>query len=169
MRYLMLIDIQNGFITPETKHILPDLKELTESFDGMLIATQFINRGEPFSSILGWNELQNKPAIDLIPFVQTRADIVIRKDRYTACTKGLIEFIRQSNISEIYIAGIDTDCCVMKTALDLFEIGIKPIVLSHYCASTAGNNIHLAALDMLKRNIGEAQVVDGKFENIFKA
>lgn len=54
------------------------------------------------------------------------------------------------------MAGIDTDCCVMKTALDLFEIGIKPIVLSHYCASTGGNNIHLAALDMLKRNIGEA-------------
>lgn len=89
MSYLMLIDIQNGFITPETKHILPDLKELTESFDGMLIATQFINRGEPFSSILDWNELQNKPAIDLIPFVQTRADIVIRKDKYTACTKGV--------------------------------------------------------------------------------
>lgn len=77
MSYLMLIDIQNGFITHETKHILPDLKELTESFDGMLIATQFINRGEPFRSILGWNELQNKPAIDLIQFVQTRADIVI--------------------------------------------------------------------------------------------
>lgn len=93
MSYLMLIDIQNGFITPETKHILPDLKELTESFDGMLIATQFINRGEPFSSILGWNELQNKPAIDLIQFVQTRADIVIRKDKYTACTKGLTEYI----------------------------------------------------------------------------
>lgn len=44
--------------------------------------------------------------------------------------------------------------CVLKIAMDFFDIGIEPIVLTDCCASTAGLQAHLAGLAVLSRNLG---------------
>jgi nicotinamidase-related amidase len=44
--------------------------------------------------------------------------------------------------------------CVLKIAMDLFDVGIEPIILTDCCASTAGLQAHLAGLAVLSRNIG---------------
>ncbi|WP_408634333.1 cysteine hydrolase family protein [Mycoplasmopsis fermentans] len=60
---------------------------------------------------------------------------------------------------EIYICGIDTDCCVQATAVNLFEKRIRPIVLSNYCASNGGPESHEAALKTLSRAIGKENII----------
>lgn len=51
--------------------------------------------------------------------------------------------------------------CVLKIAMDVFDIGIEPVVLTDCCASTAGLQAHLAGLAVLSRNIGAQRLVEG--------
>ena len=47
----------------------------------------------------------------------------------------------------------------MNTALDLFEQGIRPIVLTRYCGSSGGSAVERAALLCLEMSLGKRQVV----------
>jgi hypothetical protein len=53
---------------------------------------------------------------------------------------------------------MDTDMCVLKIAMDLFDADVEPVVLVDCCASTAGLQAHLAGLSILSRNIGPFQL-----------
>ena len=59
--------------------------------------------------------------------------------------------------TEIHLCGFDTDACVYKTALDLIEHGIRPIVLKDFCFS-ANKNFHKIGLKLLARNIGKENI-----------
>ena len=64
---------------------------------------------------------------------------------------------RPSSVSAA-IAALVLDMCVLKVAMDCFDLGIEPIVLVDCCASTAGLQAHLAGLAILSRNIGPHQL-----------
>lgn len=82
-------------------------------------------------------------------------------------TDSLVEVSeRLKRLLPLYLVGIDTDCCVLKTATDLFERGIRPIVLEHYCASNGGEDSHKAALRVMERTIGRNQIAYGEVDNI---
>jgi hypothetical protein len=49
---------------------------------------------------------------------------------------------------------------VLKIAMDVFDLGLEPVVLIDCCASTAGLQAHLAGLAVLSRNIGPYQLQD---------
>jgi len=55
--------------------------------------------------------------------------------------------------------GIATDGCVLKTAVDLFEAGIRPVVLTDAVSSHAGDEVHQAGLLLISRFIGGEQLV----------
>lgn len=59
----------------------------------------------------------------------------------------------------VYLCGFDTDCCVLATAIQLFELGICPVVLSYYCHSNGGEAAHVEALTCLNRLIGMQHVI----------
>jgi nicotinamidase-related amidase len=66
--------------------------------------------------------------------------------------------LRDERWPQLTIVGIDTDMCVLKVAMDVFDLGIEPVVLVDCCASTAGLQAHLAGLAILSRNIGPHQL-----------
>ena len=74
-------------------------------------------------------------------------------------TRSFLNELRQSGTTEVSLCGIDTDACVMATALDLFQNGIRPVVLAEACASHAGPDYHEAGLKLLARLIGREQIV----------
>ena len=65
--------------------------------------------------------------------------------------------LREGGITEIHICGIDTEGCVLKTAVDLFDAGVRPVVLVVACASTGGDELHRIGLRTMRRLIGERQ------------
>lgn len=167
MKCLFLIDIQNGFVSDRTKFIIPRIRQLAESFKGdFILATKFINsQNSGFTEIMHWGRLKESPEIDLLPFVKKCADYIIEKNTYTACTDEVLKILSEKNINEVYIAGIDTDCCVLTTAINLFEHNIRPIVLEEYCASNGGENSHNSAITVLKRTIGMQQICFDKLND----
>ena len=75
--------------------------------------------------------------------------------RGVCLTEEFLEFIKNAGIEKLYLAGIDTDCCVMKTAYDCFDKEIPFEVLTDCCASTGGKSVHDAACMLMRRNQGK--------------
>ncbi len=157
---LLIVDVQNGFITDETKHIVPLIEEQQEKYE-LVIATRFINLpGSPCRTLVKWCgctpdtddiELAFNPKIDTV---------VIDKYIYSCVNDSFIRLLRENGIDAVDICGIDTDVCVTKCAVDLFERNITPYVLKDLCATTAKKeSIQETAIEILSRYIGKSQII----------
>ncbi|MCH3978043.1 MAG: cysteine hydrolase [Candidatus Methanomethylophilus sp.] len=162
---LLLIDVQQGFVSERTEHAVPRIRELLDHPFGTVIATKFVNvPGSPYRELMGWTGMGSPPGTDLLDFVEERADYVIEKHIYTAVGDRLLALLKERGAGMVYIAGFDTDCCILKNAEDLFERGIPCRVLMHYTASNGGPASYEAARTVLMRSIGSACIIDGPID-----
>lgn len=170
MKLLFVIDVQNGFVSNRTQDVIPKILTLMDAFqEDLIISTKFINtENSGFTNIMHWDRLKKAPETDLYVGIGVRSSIVIEKTTYSACTPEVCNIIHKYGIKEAYISGIDTDCCVLKTAIDLFEMDVRPIVLTSYCASNGGVESHNAAIKVLERTIGERQLCADTVAQIIK-
>ena len=163
---LLITDVQKGFINKFTEHIPKFVEKLQFEYETVL-ATRFFNKdGSFYHDLIKWHRF-SKDSKDTELAFKIRSDaIVIEKHIYTCINVNFIKLLRSRNISEVHICGIDTDICVTKCAVDLFENNIVPVVLSKYCASTAGLDAHKNALKTLARYIGKSQICSKKHCNV---
>ena len=112
-----------------------------------------------YRKIIHWHRFS--PGSEDVDFAfSVRPDaLVIDKPRYSCVDEFLLATLRRWNVTQADVCGIDTDICVTKTAVDLFEAGIVPRVLSRLSASCRDSELHDAALQILRRYIGAAQVI----------
>ncbi|MBW4678736.1 MAG: cysteine hydrolase [Microcoleus vaginatus WJT46-NPBG5] len=161
---LLIVDVQAGFINDFTHHIPQRIARLIGSSEyAPLIFTRFINDQEgPYCRFLDWHGCADDPEINIVPELQPYAspDLIFSKSGLCGMPDELTSYLRENSIEKIFIAGIDTDMCVLKIAMDVFDIGIEPIVITDCCASTAGLQAHLAGLAVLSRNIGANRLCD---------
>ena len=157
---LLIVDVQKGFINESTLFIPKAVQKLQEDYQQVFI-TKFINIEEsPFRKLMSWHELSiGDPNVELA-FRPVKRAIILEKTAYTCVDKYFLKCLE--NLTTVDICGIDTDACVMKCALDLFENGKTPRVLANYCASSGGTYYHKSALKILERNIGKEQIIYGK-------
>lgn len=157
MRVLAIIDVQIGFVNDATGHIPEIVQRLQESFD-RVFATRFENApGSPFHELLGLERFAPGMPEGELAF-EPRADArLIVKTVYSAASEELKRAGKEAG-GTVHLCGIATDNCVLASAVDLFEAGLRPVVIADACASHAGREYHEAALMILKRLIGEKQV-----------
>lgn len=158
---LLIVDMQYGFINEYTNHLVERVEDLITdvSFD-TIISSKFINTKDgPCVTIANWNDMFDGPETDLIPVVALNSDKVVVKDTYTMITSEVLLYLENNGFQEVYVIGVNTDCCVLKTALDLFDYNIRPIVLEHYCGTTLGRRIHDNTIEILEALIGENNVI----------
>lgn len=157
---LLVVDVQQGFLNDATAHVPARVEALQHDYRHAA-ATRFINpEGSSWRRWLHWDRFA--PGSDDCALAFDAADHVrvFKKAAYSAAMPDLLGYLGSQGVSEIHLCGIDTDICVMKTAADLFEHGaMRPVVLAEACASHAGADHHDAALMILKRLIGEEQVI----------
>lgn len=158
---LLVIDVQNGFINPNSCHIPDRIEQLIEetSYDHRIF-TKFVNHpGSQYERLLRWKRLQSESETAIVDQLAKYSTITIEKRYYTCLTESFRSYVRKHKITTFHIVGIDTDICVLKSAVDLFENEMTPIIFSECCMSHAGDEIHKAALSILPRFIGRDQVV----------
>lgn len=115
--------------------------------------------------ILKWNKLKNEKEQEIVKDIEKYLDFIIEKDGYSGYTNDMINILKSinNNLSDkVYIVGFDTDGCVLATVFDLFEDGIRPIILADYCASTGGDEYNNAGIKVLQRLIGKNNIVLNK-------
>ena len=159
-RQLIIIDAQNGFINDWTAHIPAAVTSLQAEFDRITV-TRFINpEGSLFRRLMGWQRFA-PGSEDIELAFQLRDDAEITdKTSYSCVTLAFLAALQNCAIETVHLCGIATDNCVLKTAVDLFEAGIVPIVHARACASHGGANVHDCGIMLLKRFIGDAQVIE---------
>ena len=156
---LLIVDVQVGFVNDATRHIVPKVEELQRKY-AHVYATRFINaEGSPYRKLLDWHRFYESSGDVPLAFDPADGVTVIDKHVYTCITPAFLQDLRSKGIEEVAICGIDTDACVSACAVDLFENGFRPILLSEACASHAGAEYHEAALRILARLIGKNQII----------
>lgn len=165
---LLLIDMQVGFTQdPVTNQLVHKTKELLDQqlFDAV-IATQFVNaKNSIYEQLMNWTECSTEQEIAIRSELLPYATEVVTKTIYSCISPNFLQRLCQINDGvypkKIFLAGVDTDSCVLKTAVDLFENNIRPIVLTDFCYSSGGQKFHDAGIVCMQRLLGEKQLIDG--------
>ena len=156
---LLIVDVQVGFVNDATRHVVPRVEALQKQY-AHVYATRFINaEGSPYRKLLDWHRFYESSEDVPLAFEPAVGVTIIDKNVYTCVTPEFIEDLHNKGVEEVAICGIDTDACVSACAVDLFENGFRPILISEACASHAGAEYHEAALRILERLIGKSQIV----------
>jgi nicotinamidase-related amidase len=160
---LLVVDVQNGFINSRSEHVVEPIKQLVEKWHaekrGPVIYSRFINLdNSPWEKLMGWHHLKKEPDTSLYPSLPTKDTDIFKKGTYSAWSKEVQQICDGASIQKVVICGIDTDQCVLKTAIDIFEANLIPIVVADLCASSAGKQYHEAGLKIIRRLIGDNQI-----------
>lgn len=164
---LIVVDPQVGFVTEHSAHVLPTLARLLHGFRAVgatTVVTKFVNTpGSPYVRMIGWGRMMpDDPDIELHPAVVEEArgaDLVVRKGGYSALTTPVTELLAARGITDIVVAGLDTESCVLATVLAAFETGLTPWLVTDASASHAGDALHRAGLLVAGRYVGGGQLV----------
>jgi nicotinamidase-related amidase len=163
-KLLLIVDVQNGFINRHTEHIVQPIKQLVEKWQdqksGPVIYSRFINLdNSPWEKLKDWHELKHEPDTTLYPDLPTDNSEIFKKGTYSAWSKEVQQICDGAAIDKVVLCGIDTDQCVLETSIDIFEANLVPVVVADLCASSAGRDFHEAGLKLIRRLIGEKQVI----------
>lgn len=158
---LIVVDAQKFFLTQKTRGIVKQIQEyLNKHWSDYKIVYFTIFKNDPSAPvwrISNWKDCATPPDTDICDEIKpfTNSKNLFYKNFFSAARVTQIkEGLRQNKISEVDLCGFDTDCCVLATAYDLFDQGIKPVVLENLTWSTSREKLHVSALKMLRRNIG---------------
>lgn len=158
---LLVVDVQNGFISNYTARCLPRIYELIHNGEyDTIIATRFFNpKGSLFRKQLNWDLLADPTETALDPEVEAVADHIVDKTGYSG-GEALLDTIRKEQLEEVTVVGIDTDVCVLINAALLFDAGIPVSVDTIACATNGGTKAEQAAVELLRRYVGRDFVED---------
>ncbi len=171
MPLLMVIDVQNGFVLPSSRHVVPVVAGLVDRWlaaDAPVILTRYFNHpGSPFEQLVGWRAMHHAPDTDLVAELAGYAADdrvhVVDKTTYTALTSPVRDLITSWNVTQLYLCGLATDACVFATALSAFDAGLTPWIITDACASNASSRcpekVHDEAVMQLSHLIGANQLI----------
>ena len=156
---LLIIDLQENFINNNTKNVPNSIKKLIDSnIANHIVFTKFINDDSSnFYKVLNYKGCMSEKDRNIV--IDTKDYKIIEKRVYTAYNNELKLYINTNNIKTIYLCGIDTDACVLKTALDLFENNFDVKVIEDCSMSHSGIEYHISAINMLRKLIGNQNVI----------
>lgn len=161
---LVVVDVQNGFIREPSKRVIPIIADLVRRWRGDVIFTRYLNyENSPFERLIKWTQLRESPQIDIVPELAElaeKATAIVDKTVYSlfADDKGRA-LVRDQGWTDIYVCGIATESCVLKTAVDAFELDLTPWLIEDASASHAGEHVHQAGVLVTQRFIGQGQII----------
>lgn len=184
-RPLLVIDVQRGNISEYNRFIPTGIASIIKAeLFNPVIFTRYINTPDSPERLFlestnmsdfGTAGIDSKvaevmgaksPGLDVygvteLPDGYAAKRFLVTKNIYSAVTPEFEELLGSLDLdnSGMYVVGADTESAVLKTALDLFERSIEPIVLAEFCGSHRGLGNHQRALELLKELIGAERVV----------
>ena len=135
MKVLLIVDMQKGFMKND-KYLLLNQKIanlINKKIYDKLIFTKFINdksKNALYQSRLNWHRLKTKDEQMFSIKVPDDA-VILEKYGYGLKIEDL-EYIKSLNINEIDICGLKAEDCVHAIALQLWDNGIYPNLLTEY-------------------------------------
>lgn len=173
---LVVVDVQNGFIREASAPVVPvivDLVDWWERHGGDFIFTRYFNYpGSPFERLIHWSKLQVAPETDIVDELRPYADratAVVDKQIYSLFNEQGADLVGKHGWTDLYICGIATESCVLKTAVDAFERDLTPWIIEDASISHAGRKAHDAGILVAERFVGRGQIAkSGRVKEMLK-
>lgn len=160
-RLYLGIDLQEGFLNDELRagdYVDRVCKFITGLDKVDVVLTRFVNTpGNNFDELLGYTITD--PETTLIGDLEKGGYEVIEKSTYSAWLPQIIGRLERDNVDELVMFGLDSHACVLKTALDAFDAGAKPVVLTDLSRSSEGKERNEQGLELIGALIGEKQLI----------
>ncbi|MDP4039974.1 MAG: isochorismatase family cysteine hydrolase [Candidatus Pacearchaeota archaeon] len=155
---LVILDLQNCFITDKTKSLPQKIKKYieTQKYD-FIIFSKFINsESSNFVKKSNWNKCKNSPETDIVPELSEIAlkNHIFEKSAYSIFkSKQFVDFLSQNKISKLYFCGLDLDACILASAFEAFDLGFSFEILCDLSGSSAKINMDNSARQIINRNL----------------
>ena len=155
---LIILDIQNCFITDSNKNLPQRINEHIEKqkYD-FIIFTKFINsENSNFVKKLNWHKCKKSPEIDIVPELLefSSKNHIFEKYTYSIFkSKEFLVFLRENKISKLFFCGLDLDACIIASAFEAFDLGFDFEILLDLTDSSAKEHIIDSAKQVIKRNL----------------
>lgn len=162
---LVVVDVQNGFVTDNSRPVVPVIADLVERWTAAgrpVVFTRYLNYpGSMFERLMNWTKVSSAPDTDIVDELQDAASRapVIDKKGYTLFNEQGRALVEEAGWTDLIFCGIDTESCVLKSAVDAFEADITPWVLTDASASHSDQAGHDAAILIGGRFFGRAQFI----------
>ncbi|MEV0387903.1 isochorismatase family cysteine hydrolase [Nonomuraea sp. NPDC050643] len=163
---LIVVDVQNGFIREESAYVVPVIVNLVARWQAAgadVVFTRYLNYpGSNFEKLFDWSKCMESPEIDIVPELMPyaeRAKAVVDKTMYSLFNNEGLRLVRENGWTDFYVCGIATESCVLKTAVDAFELDLTPWLIEDASASHAGQMAHDAGVLVGARFIGPNQII----------
>jgi nicotinamidase-related amidase len=162
---LVVVDVQNGFITDVSRPVVPVIADLVERWtaaDRPVVFTRYLNHpGSLFERLMDWRKLADAPETEIVPELAAAAEraAVVDKKGYTLFNERGRALVEQNGWTDLVFCGIDTEICVLKSAVDAFEADITPWVLTDASASHSTQAAHDAGIFIGRRFVGREQFI----------
>jgi nicotinamidase-related amidase len=155
---LIVLDLQNCFITNKTKNLPQKIKKhiKKQNYD-FVIFSKFINaENSNFVKKLDWHRCKKSPESDIVGELSEIAsqNQIFEKQTYSIFkSKKFVDFLRKNKISKLYFCGLDTEACVIASAFEAFDLGFDYEILYDLTGSSAKEKIWDSANQIMKRNL----------------
>ena len=153
---LFIIDVQPVFINKHNRYIIENIVHLIKNsnYDLYVTAVFFSQKGDLWDIHRGSIIPKNS---DTKVVDQIKKTIPQHKHFYlTKQTRSmfhgdidLVSILNENNIEEIHITGLETDDCVLATALESFDLGFYPYVIEECCESST-EDLHKTGIKLLR-------------------
>jgi nicotinamidase-related amidase len=160
---LVVVDVENGFVNDNSRHVVEPVVNLVSQWKqagGDVVFTRFVNEpGGQYERLISWSKVTDAPETNIVDELAPHAEVIVEKNFYSFFNDEGRTLTAEHGWRTFVICGIATDSCVLKTAIDAFELGYTPIVVTDAVASHAGDDVHKAGLHLIGRNIGSRQLM----------
>lgn len=159
---LIVIDVQNYFVNEHTKSVPEKIALfINENKFDFVLFTKFVNReGSNYFKLLNWKKCLGPPDTDIHHSLEKFAHDgnLFEKASYSIFkSKDFADFLKNNQITKLYLYGIDIDACVLASAFDAFDLGYEVEVLTDLSLSHSGNQLGNAALKIIKKNLAKKE------------
>ncbi|CAE7326757.1 pncA [Symbiodinium natans] len=172
-RALVVVDMtveQVANISYRKKEVIDTIRKLAQSgqFEALIDSHLWFEKGGPASSLAEmYPDIGHAgtPGAELIPELQGLGLDFVKKYQYSCFGGGtdLERYLRERKIDEVVITGINTDYCVMATALDSFYLLFQTRVVESGVSSFNGRAGHLEGVRSIRRFLGDVVVGEDEF------
>ena len=142
---LLIIDLQEDFVTKDNRHVSYNATQLQTEFSH-IYASKFIP-----------DDCENeRTGQKNLAFEPHRMAKIFEKSTYSAATPEVIQDLQRKGIDTVHICGLESNVCILSTAIALLDAGFDVIVRTEACASNSkksdwdAERFHEAAMMIMK-------------------
>jgi nicotinamidase-related amidase len=157
---LVVIDMQvifgrpsSPWFTPGYPAVEPTVARLVDAFGDRVVFTRFVAPQSPTGAWIAYYELwpfalvpESDELYDLTPGMRAGGSVIVTSSAFGKWGADLASAMGDS--TEMVLAGVSTDCCVLSTALAAADAGIHVSVVQDACAGLSADD-HQRALDAM--------------------